>query len=118
MELSREITLPATAAEVWESLADPDWLGEYASIELHPAGEIRAGERSGFVEEVEEPRRLVFWWSRPDEEATRVEIELEETDGKTCVRVAESRPLTMLDLRGAEFVLSAPRPGTPELLVH
>lgn len=118
MELNRKISLPASPDEVWESLAEPTWLGEDASIDLRPAGEVRAGERSGFVEEVEEPRRLVFWWSRPDEDATRVEIDLEEDDGRTLLRVVESHPLAMLDLRGVEFVVSAPRPHAPEMLVR
>ena len=115
MELNREITLPASPEEVWESLAEPAWLGDDASIELCPAGEVRAGERAGFVEEVAEPRRLVFWWSRPEEDATRVEIGLEEAGDETILRVVESRPLAMLDLRGVEFVVSAPPLQTPEM---
>jgi uncharacterized protein YndB with AHSA1/START domain len=123
MELNREITLPATPDEVWDSLAEPAWLGTDAAIDLQPAGEVHAGERSGFVEEAEEPRRLVFWWSRPGEDATRVEISLDEDiEGEaTVVRVVESRPLALLDLRGVEHVLSAPplkAPGNPELLVR
>jgi uncharacterized protein YndB with AHSA1/START domain len=118
MELNREITLPAAPEEVWRSMVEPAWLGEDASIELRPAGEVRAGERTGFVEEAEEPRRLVFWWSRPDEDATRVEIELEDADGETVLRVAESRPLAMLDLRGVEFVVSTPPPQAPEMMVR
>ena len=108
MELTREITLPATAEEVWRSLEQPAWLGEDASIELHPDGEVRAGERTGFVEEVEEERRLVFWWAAPDEDSTRVELSLEEDGDVTHVRVVESRPLAMLDLYGAEIVTTAP----------
>ena len=125
MELNREITLPATRDEVWDSLAEPGWLGSDAAIELRPAGEVRAGERSGFVEEAQAQHRLVFWWSRPGEDATRVEIELEDADDHegeaTIVRVVESRPLALLDLRGTEHVLSAPplrTPGTPELLAR
>ena len=119
MELTREITLPATADEVWRSLAEPAWLGEDASIELHPDGEVRAGDRTGFVEEVEEPRRLVFWWAGPDEESTRVELELdEEEEGVTHVRVVESRPLALLDVYGAEIVSTAPPPRQPELMVR
>ena len=117
MELTREITVPATAEEVWRSLAEPIWLGEDASIELQPDGEVRVGERSGFVEEVEEPERLVFWWAAPDEDSTRVELELEEEDGMTHVRVVESRPLAMLDLYGAEFVTTAPQRRQPEMMV-
>jgi uncharacterized protein YndB with AHSA1/START domain len=118
MELTREITLPATAEEVWRSLEEPAWLGEDASIELRPDGEVLAGERTGFVEEVEEERRLVFWWAAPDEDSTRVELELEEDDGVTHVRVVESRPLAMLDLYGVEIVTAAPPPRQPEMLAR
>ena len=57
----------------------------------------------------------MFWWSRPGEDATRVAIELEEADDETVVRVAEDRPLALLDLRGVELVVSAPRLQTPEM---
>jgi uncharacterized protein YndB with AHSA1/START domain len=118
MELTKEITLPATAEEVWRSLDEPAWLGEDAAIELRPDGEVRAGDRTGFVEEVEEPRRLVFWWSAPDEDATRVELELTEEGDETHLRVVESRPLALLDLYGAEIVHLAPGPRQPELLAR
>ena len=97
--VERELTVPDGVEDVWGSLAEPDWLGEDAAVELREAGEVSAGERSGFVEEVEEPRRLVFWWSAPGEEATRVEIELDGLDAGTRVRVKESRPLAILDGR-------------------
>ena len=118
MELTREITLPATAEEVWRSLEEPAWLGGDASIELHPDGEVRAGDRTGFVEEVDEERRLVFWWAAPDEDSTRVELSLEEDGDVTHVRVVESRPLAMLDLYGAEIVTTAPRFRQPEMLAR
>ena len=123
MELSREITLPAPAEDVWRSLDEPAWLGEDASIDLRPDGEVRAGDRTGFVEEVEEPSRLVFWWSAPDEDATRVELELEPDGDETRVRVVESRPFAMLDLYGVEIVHAHPAPQQsgprqPELLAH
>lgn len=97
--VERELTVPNEIEEVWRSLTEPEWLGEDASIELREAGEVRAGERSGFVEEAEAPRRLVFWWSAPGEEATRVELDLDETDAGTHIRVTESRPLAILDGR-------------------
>lgn len=118
MELIREITLPATADEVWRSLEEPAWLGEDASIELHPDGEVRAGDRSGFVEEVEDERLLVFWWAAPDEDSTRVALSLEEDGDVTHVRVVESRPFAMLDLYGAEIVTSAPPFRQPEMLAR
>jgi uncharacterized protein YndB with AHSA1/START domain len=97
--VERELTVPESIDEVWESLAEPAWLGEDASIELREAGDVSAGERSGFVEEVDAPRRLVFWWSDPGEDATRVEIELDDTADGTHIRVTESRPLAILDGR-------------------
>jgi uncharacterized protein YndB with AHSA1/START domain len=118
MELIKEITLPASPEEVWESLAEPTWLGEDASIDLRPDGDVSAGDRTGFVEEAEEPSRLVFWWSAPGEDATRVELELEPEGDDTRVRVIESRPLAMLDLYGVEYVQAAPRHQQPELLAH
>jgi uncharacterized protein YndB with AHSA1/START domain len=97
--VERELTVPDEAEEVWRSLAEPDWLGDDAAIDLREAGAVRAGERDGFVEVADAPRRLVFWWSAPDEDATRVEIDLEESDDGTRVRVTESRPLEILDGR-------------------
>jgi len=97
--VERELTVPEEAEEVWSSLAEPDWLAEDARIDLREAGEVRAGERDGFVEEADAPRRLVFWWSAPGEDATRVEIDLDETDVGTHIRVTESRPLAILDGR-------------------
>ncbi len=117
MEVEREIRLEAPPEEVWPSLAEGEWLGADASIDARPAGDVRCGDRSGFVEEVEEPRRLVFWWSAPGEDATRVEVELqEEDDGEgTVVRVVETRPLALLDLRGVDAVVGAPGPPMPEM---
>ena len=97
--VERELTVSDTAEEVWRSLAEPAWLGDDASIELREAGDVRAGERTGFVEEADAPHRLAFWWSAPGEDATRVEIELDETESGTHIRVTESRPLAILDGR-------------------
>ena len=97
--VERELTVPEEAEEVWRSLAEPEWLGDDAMIELREAGDVRAGERDGFVEEADAPTRLVFWWSAPGEDSTRVEIDLDETDDGTRVRVTESRPLEILDGR-------------------
>jgi uncharacterized protein YndB with AHSA1/START domain len=115
--VERELTVPEEAEEVWRSLAEPDWLGEDASIELREAGEVRAGERSGFVEEADAPRRLVFWWSAPGEEATRVELDLDETGEGTHIRVTESRPLEILDGRDLAIELGGNSTG-PVALVH
>jgi uncharacterized protein YndB with AHSA1/START domain len=97
--VERELTVPEEIEEVWRSLAEPGWLGEGATVELCENGDVRAGERTGFVEEVDAPRRLAFWWSAPGEDATRVELDLDETDAGTHIRVTESRPLAILDGR-------------------
>jgi uncharacterized protein YndB with AHSA1/START domain len=122
-EVERELVVPEEPEQVWESLSSPEWLGEDASIDLRPAGAVRAGERTGFVEEAEEPRRLTFWWSVEGAESTRVELELlpcGDGSGGTRVRVVESRPLAVLDLVGPELgsALGGSRPGTPELLLR
>ena len=107
-----EILLPATPDDAWEAINDPEqlgeWLGDAAELDLRPGGELAIavggeGERRGFVEEVDAPHRLVFWWSADDAEASRVEIELEPEPAGTRVRVVESRPLALLDVRGTEL---------------
>jgi uncharacterized protein YndB with AHSA1/START domain len=115
--VERELVVPETAEEVWRSLSEPDWLGADAGIELRPSGDMRAGDRTGFVEEADAPHRLVFWWSAPNEEASRVELELDDVEGGTRIRITESRPLAVLDATGRDLALELglPRPGTPEL---
>jgi len=110
--VERELTVPEGIEDVWESLAEPEWLGEDATIDLREAGDVRAGERTGFVEEVEAPHRLAFWWSAPGEEATRVELELDETGSGTHIRVTESRPLTILDGRDLAIEFGGMSGGT------
>ncbi len=104
-EVQRELLLPAEREEAWEAIADPErlgeWLGGEVEIDLVPGGELRIGERTGWVEEVVPGERLSFWWRRPDEDvATRVEISLEDAEDGTLVRVVESSPLATLDLIG------------------
>jgi uncharacterized protein YndB with AHSA1/START domain len=100
-EVEREIELPAEPDEAWESVVDGEWLGGEAEIDLVPGGDLRIGDREGWVEEVEPGERLSFWWRLPDQEvATRVEITLTETDEGTLIRVVETSPLAMLDLVG------------------
>jgi uncharacterized protein YndB with AHSA1/START domain len=110
--VERELIVSDDIEDVWSSLAEPEWLGEDATIDLREAGDVRAGERTGFVEEVEAPRRLAFWWSAPGEEATRVEIEIDESDAGTHVRVTESRPLAILDGRDLAIEFGGMSGGT------
>ena len=110
--VERELLLPAAEPdEAWESVADPehlgDWLGGDVELDPVPGGEFRisfdnGGEREGFVEELDgEAHRFSFWWRRPDDElSTRVEISLVEAEDGTVVRVVETSPMATLDLTG------------------
>ena len=99
-EVERETVLPGTPEEAWRAITESDWLGK---LDPTPGGRVCGEGREGFVEEVEAPRRLSFWWSTDGEDATRVEIELEETEDGTRVRVIESRPLAVLDAYGSDL---------------
>lgn len=117
-EASSETVVPASLDETWESITQAEqleeWLGDDVNIEFEPGGEVtvRDGEdeRTGFVEEIAEPRRLVFWWSTDGADSTRVAIDLAPAEGGTRVRVVESRPLAVLDAPGgpADMRLEAP----------
>jgi uncharacterized protein YndB with AHSA1/START domain len=104
-EVERELELPVDPDEAWEAIADPErlgeWLGGEAEIDLTPGGDLRIGERVGWVEEVAPGERLAFWWRLPDEQvATRVEISLTEVEEGTLIRVLETSPLATLDVIG------------------
>jgi len=112
MEQAESQTIvPASPEETWEALTDPEqvgeWLGEDFSVDLQPGGDLTVGDRSGFVEEVVESERLVFWWAADGEESSRVEIELEPAVAGTRVRVVETRPLQALSSIAAWPQLSA-----------
>ena len=117
--VEREILVGGSADETWQAVLESDWLGEEVRVDPRPGGEVRARERTGFVEEADPPRRLAFWWQTGDEDATRVEIELQEREEGTLVRVIESRPLQLLDAYGPELelALGVRQPGTPEMLM-
>jgi uncharacterized protein YndB with AHSA1/START domain len=106
--IERDVRVPATPDRVWEVVTGPGWLSEDVQLELVPGGEARFDDRTGWVEEARAPGedpagvgRLIFWWSRGAEPASRVELTLApEGDAHTRLRVVESRPLEALDLTG------------------
>ena len=115
---------PAAGAAVTEAEWLETWLADEAELDLRPGGEARFvvdGEaRSGWVEEVSPPvaggrGTLVFWWQGDGEPASRVHIELSETDGGTRLRVVEARPLELPDLVGA-ILARSPGGGGPVLV--
>ncbi len=97
MEVTREIELESEPADVWEAMTESDWLGEGASIEPRPGGDVTVGAREGWVEEYAPAERLTIWWSSGEEEASRVQFDLVETEGGTRLVVTESRPLAELE---------------------
>ena len=112
-EVEREVELPVEPEEAWDTVVDGEWLGGDAEIDLVPGGDLRIGEREGWVEEVEPGERLTFWWRLPDQQvATRVEISLTETDEGTLVRVVETSPLATLDVIGIPLPSYRLRGGT------
>lgn len=118
-QVTRELRLPASIDTVWQAIVAGSWLADRVELELRPGGEARFweadGERRGWVEATLAPSasgstprraRLVFWWEREGEPATRVELSLAEEDPQlTLLRVRESRPLDALDL------VATPLPG-------
>lgn len=110
-EVEREIVLDAEPEEVWRALTEPDrmggWLGEDAAIELVPGGDLRLldpvdGQRTGWVEIAEPARRLAVWWqAEGDDEATRVQFDIEEREQGTALTVVESRPLADIEVQAA-----------------
>ena len=114
-EARSETVVPAAPDEAWEAITDPErleqWLADEVELELEPGGDltIRTGEeeRTGFVEEVDAPRRLVFWWAADEAESTRVEIELEPDADGTRVLVVETRPLAALGTVAEPLALAA-----------
>lgn len=100
--VTREVELPADAADVWDALTTPRlvgaWFGAAFEWELEPGAPLRVGRgddgaspRHGTVEEVEPGRRLRFrWWpSDGAGAATAVTYELEPLPGGTRLVITE-----------------------------
>ena len=87
--VEREVVLPATRDEVWEALVDGAWLGDEVELEPWEGGDVVVDDRRGVVEEVQEGERLVLWWARPGEPASRVELELRDAVAGTRLVVVE-----------------------------
>ena len=113
--IERELSLPASVADLWQAITDPEWLAGWLAddveLELRPGGEasFTLGDevRTGWVEEVTAPGEndgtgcLAFWWARGDEPVSRVELVITSiSDELTRLRVVETRPLEILDLVG------------------
>jgi uncharacterized protein YndB with AHSA1/START domain len=109
LEVTREIELESAPEEVWEAMTESDWLGGRTSIEPRPGGDVTVGTHEGWVEEYAPAERLTIWWSSGEEEASRVQFDLEENEDGTRLVVTETRPLAALELE---------IPGGPVMLAH
>jgi uncharacterized protein YndB with AHSA1/START domain len=94
MPARREIEVEATPEEVWEALTTED--GRDRRLEDDPGREIH-------VEVADEPSRLVWWWWRGDEPATRVEFLVVGAPGGTRVLVIETVPTFPLAMLASAF---------------
>ena len=114
MEIERDIVFPASPAEVWEALTEPErlaeWFASEVSLDARPGGEgvFRWGdgdERRAVVREIEPEERLVLDW----EDDGQVVLELEEVDGGTRLHVVETSPewSTALELHALAWVAVA-----------
>ncbi len=114
MEIERDIIFPASPAEVWEALTEPErleeWFASEVSLDARPGGEgvFRWGdgdERRAVVRELEPEERLVLDW----EDDGQVILELEEVDGGTRLHVVETSPdwSTALELHALAWVAVA-----------
>jgi uncharacterized protein YndB with AHSA1/START domain len=109
--VERELLLEASVEDVWDAVTSDGWLAEEVRLDLRPGGEacFKLGDatKTGWIEEVAVPgaagserARLAFWWACDSEPATRVELTIEARHELTRLRIAETRPLELLDLVG------------------
>jgi uncharacterized protein YndB with AHSA1/START domain len=94
MPARREVDVDASPEEVWEALVTEEgretWLQE--------------PDRDVYVEVVEAPNRLVWWWVGEDEPATRVEFEIVAAPAGARVVVTESEPAFPIAMLATSFV--------------
>jgi uncharacterized protein YndB with AHSA1/START domain len=122
--VEREITIPATPAEVWPALTQSDevsvWFGADVELDVRPGGRAvfrwsDGTERHAVVEEVEPEHRLSFRWLEAIP-STRVEITLDEVAEGTRVRVVEQAAVARWPVaRMAVDRRAAVRGSAPEL---
>jgi uncharacterized protein YndB with AHSA1/START domain len=122
--VEREITIPATPAEVWPALTHADevsvWFGADVELDVRPGGRAvfrwsDGAVRHAVVEEVEPEHRLSFRWLEAIP-STRVEITLDEVAEGTRVRVVEQAAVARWPVaRMAVDRRAAVRGSAPEL---
>jgi uncharacterized protein YndB with AHSA1/START domain len=88
--VTREIVLPVPRERAWELVTDEDelreWLADDVEFDAEEGAPMRADERDGVVEVVDEEERIVFRWGE-----SRVEWRLDDDPGGTRFTVTEHR---------------------------
>lgn len=119
--IQRSFQAPAQAVfDAWTSAevmrrwfhAEHHWETPHAEVDLRLGGNVRVVMRDpdkdveygggGYYTEIDPPRRLVFTWTWDDDtdRETLIELDFEEADGATTVRLTHS------NLRDRESVIS------------
>jgi uncharacterized protein YndB with AHSA1/START domain len=88
--VTRVVEVEAGADEVWSAIRDPELRAQWLDDDDARSRELR-------LDEVDDGRRLVWTWWRPDGEprASRVEVVLAPTMGGTRVVVTETLASTL-----------------------
>jgi uncharacterized protein YndB with AHSA1/START domain len=93
MPARREVEVEASPEEVFEALVTEEgretWLQE--------------PDREVYIEVVEAPSRLVWWWTAEDEPTTRVEFQIVAAPAGARVVVTESQPAFPIAMLAASF---------------
>src|SRR5918997_6978066 len=90
--VTREIVLPVPRERAWELITEPseleEWLADDVEFEAEEGAPVRADDREGVVEVVDDEERIVFTWGE-----SRVEWRLADAVGGPHLPVPQ-HPLT------------------------
>lgn len=96
--VTRELVLPVDPEEAWADVSEAErlaeWMDEDVELERRVGGDVRIGDRSGTVHELEEGRRIRF--TTGDSEIT---FTVEPAVEGARVRVTETGPVMLASPR-------------------
>ena len=119
----REVLLPVDLETAWANLADAEalegWLADEVELEVRPGAEGTARwsdgtERHVVVDEVEAGRRLALCWWADGEDATLVDLTLDERADGTRLVVIEV-PVRVVQAVGASLPTGGSAARGPQL---
>jgi uncharacterized protein YndB with AHSA1/START domain len=90
--VTREIDLPVEPEEAWADVSEAsrlaEWMEEDVELDLWEGGDVRIGDRTGTVQEVEDGRRLRFTSG-----GSEITFTVEPVEIGSRVRVTETGPV-------------------------